>query len=359
MKRLAWIALLLGTSALAQDPFDPTADAEAERSWRPFADLLVRLDHVSGLPGGRNDLERARSRLRTGVHWNLGGGSEAVVGIRAALGSDHNRDNRRNLDNQRSNGAWLDQAWVRHRFAGGGELQLGKAPLPFLHSPLWWDGDLRPAGVSFIQHRSIGDFDALQIGVGVFRNQHLYGDRSRLIAAQATWLGRQASPLQLELSAGWLRFLDIDELAAQGLARGNRVAQGRYLSDFRMVHLDAAARWRLAGRPAELRLGWVRNLGALVDDEDRGARASLVLGDRTQPQSWEWGLAWQRFQRDAVLAAFSDDDWWFHTAARGMMPWVGYGFDARWSIRLAGFSERRDDLDRHTRRWLLDLAAQW
>ena len=41
------------------------------------------------------------------------------------------------------------------------------------------------------------------------------------------------------------------------------------------------------------------------------------------------------------------------------MPWIGYGFDATWSMRLAGFHEERDNVSRHTDRLLLDLYAQW
>ncbi|HRQ65313.1 MAG TPA: putative porin [Xanthomonadaceae bacterium] len=359
MKRLSILVLVLGSGvAVADDPFDPMAE-EARPAWRPFADLLLRGDRVTGLPGGRADLERARSRLRLGLTRSFDGGSEFGVALRAAAGSDSNRDNRMNLDNQRSNGVWLDQLWLRHRFSAGLELELGKAPLPLRHSPLWWDADLRPAGVGMLQRHALGDFDELVVALGAWRNQHLYNDRSRLLAAQLTWKGLQSSPVGIELTAGWLRFLDIDRLAQQGLARGNRVAQGRYLSSYRLLHVQAAALWRVADMPAELRVDWVRNLGATQRAEDSAARASLVLGDRRAPRQWEAGFAWQRFQRDAVLAAFTDDDWWFHTAARGVMPWVGYGFDSTWSIRLAGFRERRDDLDRSTRRWLLDLAAQW
>ena len=53
------------------------------------------------------------------------------------------------------------------------------------------------------------------------------------------------------------------------------------------------------------------------------------------------------------------DDWWFHTAARGNMPWLGYGFDATWSLRLAAFFETRDGLSEKTERVLLDVAARW
>jgi hypothetical protein len=41
------------------------------------------------------------------------------------------------------------------------------------------------------------------------------------------------------------------------------------------------------------------------------------------------------------------------------MPWVGYGFTEHWSVRLAGFDERRDLIAEPTKRVLLDLEARW
>jgi hypothetical protein len=110
-------------------------------------------------------------------------------------------------------------------------------------------------------------------------------------------------------------------------------------------------------RPLELRLDRVENLA--VDEHNHGTRASLVFGDRQREPGWEFGWSWERIQRDAVLAAVNSDDWWFHTSMRGHMPWIGYGFDGGWSIRLAAFLETRDGLQRRTERVLFDLEARW
>ena len=70
-------------------------------------------------------------------------------------------------------------------------------------------------------------------------------------------------------------------------------------------------------------------------------------------------MSWQRIQRDAVPAAFNEDDWWFHSAARGVMPWVAYGLDETWSVQLSGFFERPDGRDERITRVLLDVRARW
>ena len=71
------------------------------------------------------------------------------------------------------------------------------------------------------------------------------------------------------------------------------------------------------------------------------------------------GFAAQRIQRDAVMAASNSDDWWFHSWARGIMPWLAYGFSDIWSARLAAFHERRDGVGDYTDRVLLDVYARW
>ena len=81
-----------------------------------------------------------------------------------------------------------------------------------------------------------------------------------------------------------------------------------------------------------------------------------------QPGGLQFGVAIERIQRDAVLAAFNSDDWWFHSNLRGQLAWIAYGIDPTWSLRLSGFRELRDGLDgldEHTHRLRLDVNAAW
>jgi hypothetical protein len=84
-----------------------------------------------------------------------------------------------------------------------------------------------------------------------------------------------------------------------------------------------------------------------------------VYGDAERIPGWELGLSWQRIQRDAAMAAFNSDDWWFHSDARGWMPWVAYGFDGGWSLQASLFVERRDGFDETLHRVLLDLRRDF
>jgi hypothetical protein len=342
---------------MAQDAILDSAEEESVSHWSMFGDLWAGYDHVSGLPNNRTDLERVRGRLRFGAAWTPDARWEIVGALKLAQGSDANHDNRRNNDNERSDAIGLDRLLVRLRAGENTQLQLGKMPLPLELSPMLWDDDLRPAGFAAEQSFSVGEFDRLQLIGGWFAGQHLYGDQSRIAAAQLAWRWHEGAPTRVGVLLTYLDFSDLDELTRQGLARTNSIANGRLSHDYRLLDLQLVGRTGPAHWPIEARVDMVRNLGA--DRERDGMRASVSVGDRHQARGWEFGWAWQRIQRDAVMAAFNADDWWFHSAARGHMPWFGYGIDDTWNLRLAGFREQRDGLDQHTERVLLDLRADW
>jgi len=355
------LSLLLPASVVAQeDPLLAAPIDGAPASTLAFdGEALLRVERTRHLPGARPspDLDRERARVRLGATWMPIAGLELRGALKGALGSDSNRDNRINNDNERSNGIALDEAYLRWRPRESTALTLGKARMPLELSPLTWDGDLRPAGIAIDHSIAVGDYDRVQLVAAALAGGQLYHDRSRIVAVQAAWRWHEGAPTSAAVLLGYAGFSDLDALARHGLARTNRVDARGFVSDFHLLDLQLVARHQLGTWPIEARLDLVRNLGA--DDEADAARLSLVAGDRRRARQWEFGFAWQRQQRDAVLAAFSEDDWWFHSYARGGMPWVGYGLTDRLSLRLAGFRERRDRLSSHTERVLLDLEARW
>ena len=349
---------MTASSAAAQDAVLAAEEPEAAaQDWGWFGDFWTGYDHVSGLPNDRDDLSRVRARLRAGAFWNITPTWEAAGAARVAQGSDSNDDNRRNNDNERSDSIGLDQLFVRWRPGEATSVTFGKTPLPLELSPMIWDFDIRPAGVALDHSFALSEFDRLQLVVGYFAGQHLYGDESRIGAAELAWRWHEGAPAHASVLLSYLDFDDLGELTRQGLARTNTIVDGRLVNDYRLLDLQLVGAMDVAHWPVEARLDFGGNLGA--DDANDGARGSLVVGDRTKPRGWEFGAAVQRIQRDAVMAAFNSDDWWFHSAVRGQLVWIGYGLDATWNLRLAGFHERRDGLDEYTDRIRLDLTAHW
>lgn len=354
------IALSASGAVLAEQPIDPLlASAELDDQvvasvWRVSGDAALRLESTSGF-GQREDIERIRGRLRLGVEFDDGIWQARALG-KLGQGSDDNRDTLRNLDNEKSDGAGIDELLLGWR---GESLRarLGKGSLPLTSSPLTWDRDLRPVGLALALEQPIGDFHRFSAQLGHFAPDHLYADDSRLSVAQLSWFFNEGGALAGELHASYWHYADLDGTTRSGLMRSNRIIGGQLASDFELLNVQGVLRRFIGDKSLELRLDLVDNLGAQRDS--RGARFSVVHGSALIPGQWEFASAFQRIGRDAVPAAFNEDDWWFHSAARGVMPWVAYGIDETWSVQLSGFFERADGRDERIKRYLLDFRARW
>lgn len=317
-----------------------------------YGDLRARGDFVDDLPGGR-EIDRARV---FGFLGYTGGGDtwEWGAALQFALGSDDNDDNVRNLDNEESDDLDLGELWARRQIGEHGRLLLGQAPMPLWLTPMTWDLDLRPAGVSYQHEQPVRDYDTLSLLAGYWSPHHIDEYDARLLGLQASWRIREGAPHSGILTLSYLDYSDLDELVSDRRTRTNRVANGRLVSDYELVNLTLQYRFPLFSRSAMASVDLVKNLGA--NDEDEAVRFSLFAGNAWNQAEWEVGYAYHRIQRDAVLAAFNSDDWWFPTRMRGWSPWVAYGIRDDLRVRLAGFVERRDDLDDHVKRVLLDLT---
>ena len=341
----------------ADDPLVMPADETAASPWSWFGDLMLRGDRVTGIPHSSQNIHRLLGRGRVGVLYNPIPSLEFGAALKLAAASNPNSDDRRYNDNERSNDVALDQLFVRWRPSESTSLLAGKSVFPLELSPLVWDQDLRPVGISGAASLATGQFDRIALVAGYFTGNLPYGDNSRIGAVQAAYHWHEGEPTSAGILLSYLDFSSLRQLTLQGLARTNVHVGDRLVSDYRLLDLQFVARMHPGDWPLEARLDLLRNLGA--DSDRNGARFSLVLGDRRQPHGWEFGIADQRIQRDAAMAAFNSDDWWFHSWSRGVMPWVGYGFNATWSMRLAAFHEIRDELTHYTNRVLLDVYAQW
>jgi hypothetical protein len=347
------LAFALAGQALAEEEEPP----EPKR-WHLFGDATVRGDFVRDFPSGRDDLERARLRIRAGVRRTLGPAWELVASLRGSLGTDENDDNALNLDNEKTNDLGVDRLFARWYGGHAGEIRVGQAELVQTLGPLVWDGDLRPIGVSYVGSWSVRALDTLAFRAGWFHPNHPLesGTDSRLALAQADWRIREGARTGGALTLSYAWFDEIDRLVASDLGRTNRVENGRYVSEFELLDLQVVGRTGNERWPVSVVLDSVVNLGAASSDEDWGGQALVIAGDHRHARDVELAIAAERIQRDAVLAAFNSDDWWFRSATRGVRAWVAYGLrDDLW-LRLSGSSERPDGADDRLHRVLLELG---
>ena len=355
------LSLTLASAPLlaAEDPLIAPVEEKSASAWSWFGDLMLRYDRVTDIPRPvEPDIHAAFGRARLGVLYDPIPTLQFGAAVKLAESSIDNSENRSYNLNERANDIALDQAFVRWRPNDTASLLAGKAVFPLELSPMVWDGDLRPIGVSGQFAMPIGEFDHLGFTAGYFAGDLPYGDDSRIGALQAAYRWHEGAPTSGAVLLSYLDFSDLQQATLQGLTRTNRRVGTQLVSDYHLLDLQLVGRMHPWNEwPLELRVDLLRNVGA--DNLRDGARGSIVLGDRLQPHGWEFGLSAQRIQRDAAMAAFNSDDWWFHSFAHGVMPWVGYGFDATWSLRVAGFHEQRDGATVHTDRLLLDVNARW
>ena len=350
MLRLHVFILSAGIAAGAFAQEDPSA-------FEPYGDVRLRGDFVRDLPRPVDpDFDRGTVRARAGVRWLPHDALEFGAALKINLSTDGNDKTRVNLDNEKADDVLLDEAYMLVHLGAGTDLLVGQSAFPLRLSPMLWDQDLRPQGVSVRHAIPTGDFSSLELMGGLFLGNHLYGDESTIRAVQATFALNEGMPLAWRFSLAWLDFSALDELAREGLVRTNLpAADGTYADDFRIANARVGVTLSKFGFPVRLQLDAVRNVS--VGSDGFAARGDLIFGDSRRRHGLELGGAWQRVQREALIAAFADDDWWFRTRMRGGSIWAGYGITDSLRVRISGFTERRDDVPDHNWRALMDL--QW
>ncbi|HYM80053.1 MAG TPA: hypothetical protein VEY91_01425 [Candidatus Limnocylindria bacterium] len=363
--RLGVLALGLvlgGTSPARAQVADSTTDyfsasptMLARWSLVPYGDIRVRRDDVRDRPGAA-DFHRQRLTVRTGLTWAPAGNPLRIeAGVRASLGSDHNRESWSSFDNEVADGFDVDRLMARVSSAAGDGLEIGKMRMPMPLTELLWDGDLRPVGVAVATSFSWTRLEGLTAAAGAFTRSRLDGDDARVLAAQVGFASNPARP------GGDVRlsYLAFDELGT-GLARQNRVVVtpegARLAPDFGVLDLQIGGHAHFGRVALTLRLDGAINL-ATEDDARRAVRTRLAAGGTDAPFGLEGGWIYQRIERDAVPGAFNSDDWWFHSRAQGHSAFVNAGVGRAVSLRIAGFVEKRDNVADATRRLIVELRA--
>jgi len=339
------VALLVAGPALAED-------ADAQR-YVPWMDLQIRADAVRDLPGGRDDIDRARVRFRVGARRVFGTRFEIGAGLVAALATDDNAATAPNLDNEKRDEFDFDQGFLRWHPTPAHTIQAGRTALPVALGPMIWDQDLRVLGVSWSVAVPVRRFDQLLVTVGRFEPDHPLGGTSKLTLAQLEWRLREGARTSAAVTLTALDFGRPEGFPAAGISRTNRVSMANLVSEYELLDVQLVVWSRAAGVPIRMALDLVENLGGVADDQ--GVHFSLSAGSSKKPGGWSGGVAFQRVERDAVLAAFNSDDWWFPSWTRATRVALSRGLPKNWRARVALFRDRRDDLSEPLYRALLDF----
>lgn len=320
-----------------------------------YGDLLLRGDIVRDLPRAVDpDFERATARARIGAIWTANEFVEIGAAAKINWSTESDARTRINFDNERADQVSIDELFTRINFTENTSLLLGQSVFPLILSPMIWDDDLRPQGISLQHVQEIGDFSSLELIGGAFLGNHLYGDSSRINAAQAAFRFGEGTAFAYHAIVSVLDFRNLGNLSRNGLRRTNSVgAGGSFAEDFNIVDIQLGTKIRWNNLPIRASIDLLKNVEA--SDKSYGGRVDLVFGNSHEQRGIEIGIAAQRIQQDAVVAPFNDDDWWFATNMRGVRAWMAYGFTESIRAQLAVFHERLDPLSTNNNRALLDL----
>ncbi len=206
----------------------------------------------------------------------------------------------------------LDQVYADFAF-GNLHVYAGKFPNPFVRtSDIVWDGDVSIAGIGIVHKAALTDTVSLRLAGAYFAiDERAGGSDSNMIGAQIALDSRVTDGLRIEGGGAYYRYGLRSLVGADaGDIRSNRLgSNGLYLSDFDLVDVHGAvtygadnARW-----PLRLSGNYVVNLGA-ADKADTGYSVDLSWGRLAVPHDWRVALGYSAVETDAVLAAFSHDN---------------------------------------------------
>jgi hypothetical protein len=339
------LAILPAPGAGAQD--DPVYQTEERFSLRLSGDALARGEWTRDVfvdPGVVRDEDRQRGQLRPRLELGIG---RLVLGVGGEFNysSDRNVDPRPALarDNYDSRGARLDLAFASLRPTSWLRVEGGRFFMPIALTELVWDRDLRPQGAALTL--SAGDRGALKRAAFTLlgaRGSHVFDDGDTTLVSVAgdaeLALGERTS---LELLLAWLDFSDIRTMEPM-IRRQNRRAAGQLVGEYRV--LDAVARLRLAGS-VPLQLVADACVNTAVDDERHGLWLSAVLGS-TRTASLRAEYTFAHVDRDATLAAYASDDFFWATGWRGHRGDLGIRLGERSALHLVGQLQRFKDAPR-------------
>ncbi|MEM7027426.1 MAG: putative porin [Pseudomonadota bacterium] len=320
-----------------------------------YGDAELRADMVRDLPRAEeSSFDRAKVRVRSGIIWEVNEAVELGAAIKLNLNTQSNAETRFNLDNELADDVSIDELFARYNLNEDSALLIGQSEFPLNLSPMVWDNDLRPQGISFQHRHAIGEFSSFQLTAGAFLGNHLFSDSSRINATQAAFRFGEGTKFGYQVTASYLEFNNLNDLSSNELRRTNTAGPGGiYAEDFDIIDIQLGTNIRWNNFPIRARFDLLKNIA--TSDNGYGARIDLIFGNSIRESGIEFGFAAQRIQQDAVVAAFNDDDWWFATNMRGVVGWFAYGFNESLRGKMSVFHERLDPIEDNNNRAIFDL----
>ena len=355
--------LAFAAQAAAQDPA-AVYQQQPQKAFRFAGDSLARYEWTRDIPGADGPVNEDRYflQVRPRVELNMG---PIELGVGGAFNySDADNEvppaGQATLtlvrDNYRSRDARLDLAWGKVKLgplvAQGGRFFM---PIPF--TEMIWDRDLRPqGGAAALEFSPEGSSSRFALHGIYATGSHVYEDESVMYGGGLELSFASGQDSTLQLVGSYLQFEDLNELDVPVRRQNTRVA-GLILNDYRVVDLVA----RL-GRGGQLPMQLVANYcwNTALDENNRGLWLAAVLGNLgTSRAQAEYTYA--KVDRDATVAAFNTDDFFWGTGWEGHRADLGTGTVKSSSIHaVAQWQRSKDSPDPTVReQWVTRYRLEW
>ncbi len=291
------------------------------------------------------DRSRLRERVRVGGIWN-NKEEKWEVGLGVATGNGRDKslttaDGRSTDADWGRNGAfdhlelWLDYAYAKHRWDYDGtplSLTLGQHKSPFVGSPLTWDPDLRPLGLSLQYGEPLGkEYSGFFASAGAYELYYLAdgtviagGDEQDGIDDNVFWFAAQTGYKTKDwlLAAGYQRVSDAyrNVGAGYGASQVPNSPDSRYGNDsgygYDIIDLYGEYKLKLASievKPygqiaynlsADGSKSQAPNAGATTPDSEN---LGWLLGLDLRYGPWSAGYAYAYVGADAVFGPLRDN----------------------------------------------------
>jgi hypothetical protein len=322
-------ALALSGQAAAQDQtavyqqkkaFRFAGDSVARYEWTqdiPTADSRCPADVVPCLVNENRSFLQARPRV------------ELTMGpVELGVGGAFNYSDEENdipppdeplvliRDNYRSRDARLDLAWAKLTM-GPVVLEGGRFIMSIPFTEMIWDRDLRPqGGAAALQYVPQGSASRFAVQGIYATGSHVFEDESVMYGGGIDLKFATAQGSSLQLVGSYLQFEDLQKLEPPIRRQNTRVA-GLIVHDYHVV--DLIARITRGGQvPLELVANYAWNTS--VDENGHGLWLAASLGNVGVSRA-SLAYTYAKVDKDATLAAFSTDDFFWGTG------WEGHRLD--------------------------------
>jgi hypothetical protein len=224
-------------------------------------------------------------------------------------------------DNYKSKSARLDLAFARILPLDWLSLEGGIFAMPFGVTEMTWDKDLRlQGGAVRLMSKQTGDVQMLSVGAAYTQGSHVFDDgKAHALIFNAGARFKAGEESSFELSGTYFDWQRLSDLEAMIRRQNTRAADGTVPDQYRIV--DIVGRIKLSGTmPLELVGDYAWN--TRISESNHGMWIAAVLGSLTQSRA-RLEYTYASIDRDAVVAAYNTDDFFWNTGWQGHRGEIG------------------------------------